>query len=399
MQLFHYKAMDAAGRVRRGRLSAAGAEALERHLARLGLDLIACRPARQRGPLRSGASRRDLIHFCLQLQHLIGAGVPLMQALVDLRDSADDLAFRSVVTGVVERIAEGNSFSGALAEFPQVFDPLFTNLVRAGEQSGELPEVLGELAEGLKWQDETLARARRVLTYPLFVAVTITGVLLFLMLYLVPQLGRFITSMEGTLPLHTRALLAVSGFLMQWWWLVLLLPAAVAVSVALAARGNEGLRLKLDESALRLWVVGELLHKLTLARFARLFGLMYRAGIPVLEILRVAADAVPNRAVRRAIGTAREGITQGMTIALAFESAGLFPPLVLRMIGVGEATGALDTALANIGYFFDRDVRERIDRLEVLIGPAMTVVLGLLLGWIMLAVLGPLYDLLGKIAT
>jgi type IV pilus assembly protein PilC len=399
MELYQYRAMDEVGRIRQGRLSAPNLDDLESRLQRMGLDLISCKPvgARTLRLYSRNITRRDLINFCFQLEQLTSAGVPLLQGLTDVRDTLDNSTFREIVSSVIDRIVEGKNLSGALEEFPRIFDPVFVNLIRVGEQSGELSEILRDLTETLKWQDELASRTKKVLMYPAFVGTVVMGVVFFLMIYLVPQLVRFITSMEGTLPLHTRVLLAVSGFFQEYWWVLIGAPPLVIGLAQMGASRNAEFRLRLDDTKLRIWFIGDILRKLILARFARVFALMYRSGVPVLEILAVSGRFTGNASVEQAIALAREQIAQGESISRAFESTALFPPLVLRMISVGETTGALDRALNNIGYFYDRDVKERIDKLEAMVEPAMTVILGVILAWIMLAVLGPIYDLVSKI--
>jgi len=399
MELYQYRAMDEVGRIRQGRLSAPNLEDLESRLQRMGLDLISCKPvgARTLRLYSRTITRRDLINFCFQLEQLTSAGVPLLQGLTDVRDTMDNPSFREIISSVIDRIVEGKNLSGALDEFPRVFDAVFVNLIRVGEQSGELSEILRDLTETLKWQDELASRTKKVLMYPAFVGTVVMAVVFFLMIYLVPQLVKFITSMEGTLPLHTRALLAVSGFFQEYWWVLIGAPPLAIGVTQMAARRNAHMRLRLDDMKLRVWFIGDILRKLILARFSRIFALMYRSGVPVLEILAVSGRFAGNTSVERAIAMARDQIAQGESISRAFESTDLFPPLVLRMISVGETTGALDRALNNIGYFYDRDVKERIDKLEAMVEPAMTVILGVILAWIMLAVLGPIYDLVSKI--
>jgi type IV pilus assembly protein PilC len=266
--------------------------------------------------------------------------------------------------------------------------------VRAGEQSGKVDEVFRDLAENLKWQDELAAQARKAITYPAFVLLIVSGVMFFLMIYLVPQLTAFIQNMGQELPLHTRALIALSDFFIRFWYLLLAAPLAAWQLARWQLRRSERTAFAFDRLKLRLVPV---LHKLIMARFATYFALMYAAGIPVLECIRLSEGIANNRVVAAAMRRARELISEGHTVAAAFKQAGLFPPLVVRMLRVGESTGALDATLRNVAYFYNREVRERIERMQAMIEPAMTVILGLLLGWIMLSVLGPIYDTISAI--
>jgi type IV pilus assembly protein PilC len=399
MPLMQYKAMDERGRIATGRMEAANAADLESRLERIGLDLVNFAEAKTRSTATSGTRvpRRELISFCFQLEQLINAGVPLMEGLEDLRDSVEDRRLREVVAGMVESIEGGKNMSQAMEEFPQVFDGVFVNLVRAGEFSGQVGPVLRKITENLKWQDEQAAQVKKLLMYPAFLGLVVMLVLAFLMTYLVPQLVGFIRNMGQELPWHTQILIGISNFFVEFWWLVILSPVIAAAGIILIYNASPGFQYALDDFKLRLWVIGPILKKIILARFANYFALMYASGITVLECVRICEGLVGNKAVEEATRRAGRQIADGASISAGFESTGLFPPLVLRMLRVGESTGALDTALLNISYFYNRDIEESMQRLQAMIGPAMTVLLGAILGWVILSVLGPIYDLIGQI--
>ena len=398
MPLMQYKAMDERGRVARGRLDAADPEHLEVRLGRMGLDLISGAEVKVRAGVRGGrVGRRALIHFCFQLEQLLGAGVPVLDALCDLRDGAGAGKLRMVIAGMVESIEGGKTLSGAMEEAPRVFDAVFIGLVKAGESSGEVGAVLRSVTGNLKWQDEQAVQVRKLLTYPAFAGSVMVLVMVFLMTALVPQLVSFITTMGQELPAHTRALIATSDLFVRFWYLVVFIPLTLLLACVVLARASPFLRCAMDGLRLRVWVVGPILRKIILARFANTFALMYASGITVPECVRVCEGLVGNEAVAKATRRAGRRIAAGASISDGFEHTGLFPPLVLRMLRVGESTGALDRALRNVGYFYERDVKEAMDRLQSVIGPAMTLVLGSLLFWIIVSVLGPIYDVVARI--
>jgi len=341
--------------------------------------------------------RQDLINFCFQLEQMVTAGVPLVDGLTDLRDSLENPRFREVIGGLIEAIQGGQNLSGALGNYPQVFQPVFRALVKAGEDTGRLPDVLKSLTENLKWEDELSAQTKKLMMYPAFVGGVVLLVTLFLMLYLVPQMVTLIRTMGQTLPLHTRALMAVSGFLVSYWWAVLAAPVLIWVGIKLAARSNPRVRYQIDAFKLSLPVVGPILRKIILSRFASIFALMYASGITILDAIKSSEETAGNLVIQEGLQTVGQQIAEGKNVTAAFQEVGLFPPLVVRMLRVGEATGALDTALLNVSYFYTREVRESIGRMQVMIEPALTVVLGLILGWVMLSVLGPIYDMISKI--
>jgi len=398
MALYTYKAIDPAGEWRRGQIEALNIVDLELRLKRMNLDLVVGGPSKRQHGLVGGRIRRvDLINFCFHLEQMTRSGVLLTDGLADLRDSVDNASFREVISGVMESIQGGLTLSQSLAQYPTVFDPVFRALVRAGEETGQLPEVLKSLSENLRWEDELASQTKRVLTYPAIVGSLVITVIFFLMLYLVPQMVGFIRNMGQEMPLHTRALIAVSQFFVHYWWLIILAPIGVAALVGYLARTNPTVRYRIDGLLLRVPLVGPILQKIILSRFASVFALMYSSGITIMDAMRSAEETAGNRVIEEGLRLAGQQIAEGKTVTAAFNDVGLFPPLVVRMLRVGENTGRLDTALMNVSYFYNREVREGIARLQALIEPGLTVVLGVILGWVMLSVLGPIYDVISKL--
>jgi len=399
MALFTYKAIDTRGKTMLGQIEAMNLVDLELRLKRMGLDLVRGGPAGRGGTwLRGGSIKRsELINFCFHMEQLTGAGVPLVESLIDLRDSIENARFREVISGVIESIQGGLRLSQALAQYPQIFNPVFTSLIRAGEDTGKLAEVLRSLVENLKWEDELAEHMKKLIMYPAFVGSIVVIVTLFLMIYLVPQMVAFIKNMGQQIPIQTRILIEVSSFLVNYWWAVLLAPLLLVAGVRFSARANPAVRYQLDRIKLAMPVSGEILRKIILSRFASIFALMYASGITILDAIRSSEETAGNVVIQEGLKLAGQQIGEGKNVTAAFQEIGLFPPLVVRMLRVGEATGALDKALLNVSYFYSREVRESISKIQVMIEPALTVFLGLVLGWVMLSVLGPIYDVITKI--
>jgi len=393
MPRFTYRAIDADGRRLSGRTDALNLADLELRLKHMGLDFINGGPvkgARRRG---RAVSRRELINFCFHLEQLTRAGVPIIEGLTDLRDSAANHRFREVVASLIESISGGKTLSQAMAAHRRIFDGVFSSLVRAGEETGMLPDVLRGLAESLKWQDELAAQSRKLVTYPALlgaITVTVTG---FVMIYLVPKLAIFIKGLGQPLPLPTQALLATSGFLAHYGYWLLFVPLLMSVGLRVALRTSPAIRYRFDRLKLGLPLTGNVLRKIMLSRFAGIFAMMYASGIPIIDAIQASENLVGNVVIKDGLVRAGRMITEGQSLTAAFQNVGLFPPLVIRMLRVGEGTGGLDTALLNVSYFYNRDVREAIERLQTLIEPLLTLVVGLILGWVMLAALGPIYDI------
>lgn len=398
MALYSYKAIESNGKTVKGLQDAANLIDLEMRLKHGGLDLINAKEQEDVATFGSGKIKRvDLITFFFNLEQLTRAGVPLLECLGDLRDTMEDAAFREIIANMVESIENGKKLSQAMAEHPNAFDKITTNLTKAGENSGRLVDVFGHLTESLKWQDEMASQTKNMMIYPLFVGTVVLAITFFLMIYLVPQLVGFIKGMGQEIPLQTRMLLATSWFFVNYWYLILLTPPALFGLFKVALISYPGLQYHLDNLKLNIWPTGPILRKIILARFANTFAMMYSSGITILDCIANSRDLVSNQVIAQSLQNVMREIESGKNLTQSFQQAGIFPPLVVRMLKVGEATGQLDQALLNVSYFYDRDVKDSIKKVQVLIEPTMTIILGTLLGWVMLSVLSPIYDIISKV--
>lgn len=395
-QHYFYKAMDSHGRLTQGQISANNINDLEARLERMGFDLIDYKVRKDRHSRFGKVTRQELITFCFTMEQLTRAGVPIIAGLEDMRDSLPQSRLREVVSNLIENIQGGENLSESMRHFPDVFDQVFVSLVNAGEHSGNLNKVFEHLTETLKWHDELIAKTKKLIMYPIFVGVVIVGVFFFLMLYLVPQLKQFFDNMGKQLPMHTKILLYISDFMVTYWYIVVLLPILLIVGFNIGLRYSSRLRFLFDRVKLRIWIIGPILEKIILARFTNFFALLFGSGITVLDSLQISKKLAGNVIIEAAIQRVIDQIADGVGISESFERARLFPQLVLRMVKIGESTGELDTALLNVTYFYNREIRDSIDKIQTMIEPLMIVIMGLLLGWVMLSVLGPVYDMISK---
>lgn len=396
---YRYRAIAADGRVVSGDEEATSPGELDGRLQRRGLELLAAVPGRRWQRRRPTAlPRREQIDFCFHLEQLCQAGVPLLDALRDLQGSTEQAGSRATLAALIDAIAGGQPLSQALRAAPASFPPLFANLIQAGESGGCLPEILHRLGHSLRDEDELLAHSRRALIYPALVAATLGAAIGLLMIFLVPQLKQFAAGTGQVLPLHSRLLFGLAaGIAADWPWL-LAAAAGLPLAGGFAIRHDRRCREFLERCQLRLPVYGALLKKAELARFAGTLALLYGAGIPVLEAIRESAGSLRNGVLRRAIADVARQIGEGSNLAAGFARSGLFPPLLIRMLHVGESTGRLDDALAHAAHFYRRDVEEAAARARSVVEPLLTLVMGLLLGWVVLAALGPIYDIIGRLA-
>ena len=386
--------MDNNGRIIQGQIGANNVSDLEVRLERMSLDLINYQTKKIHSNNSGNVTRRELITFCFYMENLTHAGVPLLDGLNDLRDTLPQGRFREIISSLIESIDGGDFLSEAMADFPDIFDQVFVTLIRSGEESGRLNDIFQHLTETLKWQDEMIATAKKAIIYPSIMAVVISAAVFFIMIYLVPKLVTFIRQAGAELPFHTEILIMVSDFFGEYWFFILLTPVLIFFFIKIGVKVSTPFHFLMDRLKLRIWIVGGILEKIILARFTTFFALLYESGITVLDSLAISKNLADNLVVEKALQEVTNNIQDGMSISESFEKANLFPPLVLRMVAIGESTGELDKALSNVSYFYERDVKEAIDKLQSMIEPIMTIILGLILGWVILSVLGPIYDVI-----
>ncbi|MBL4681634.1 MAG: type II secretion system F family protein [Pseudomonadales bacterium] len=399
MANYKYKAIDQKGKMQRGHLRAKNELEAAFRLENKGYDLVSL-SVQSYNRLRIGRSvitRRELINMVFHLEQLTKSGIPLIEGLSDLRDSAENGYFHDVMVGLVEEIESGLTFSEGLAQFPQDFDTVFVALIEVGEESGELPQVLKQMGDSLRWSDELIAKTQQVLMYPVIVAVVVLSVTVFMMVYLVPKIIPFVEEMGGQIPGHTAVLIAVSDFFVGYWWTLLVIPIGIITFFKLLGKMKPEVRLAVDRFIISIPIFGTISFKIKLARLATYMAVLYSAGITVLRSLEICETLMGNLYMAQSIRNTRMLIAEGNTISEGFTRSKMFPPLVIRMIKVGESTGNLDEAMMNVSYFYDREVQDAIDTIEPAINPLLTVFMGTMLGWIMLSVLGPVWDAVATI--
>ncbi len=401
MPLFKYKAMDDIGKIHKGRMHGNNVFEIEQRLSDQKYDLINCNQISSSKGLKifkQALTREELINFVFQLQQLTKAGVPLIESLHDLRDSAPNGYYRDVLGSLSEDIEGGKTFSQALEAHPNDFDHVFVSLITVGEESGTLSRVLNDMGETMRWIDELIAQTKKIMIYPSIVGTIILAVSIFLMVWLVPQIIPVIEDMGGEIPGQTQALIATSDFFANYWPLLITLPFIIFFSIKFLTKRSDRIRLWVDKFKLVIPIFGNLSLKIKLARLVSYTALLYSSGITIIRSLEIGKELVNNSVLYNAIEEAKMHITDGNSISKSFEKTNIFPTLVVRMIKIGESTGNLEESLLNVSYFYNREVKETVATIEPAIGPILTVVMGVLLGWIMLSVLGPVWDTVGGIS-
>ena len=392
---YKFRTIDDSGKIRSDTMVASNPMELEKRLSNMGFDLLSYKEhtkASDSALHRKKITRRELINFTFHIEQLIKSGVPLIDSLKDIRDSIEYGQFTDVLQTVIDDIEGGKTLSLALSEHPAVFDKVYVTLVRIGEETGQLADVLKDLGETIRWQDELVSQTKKIMIYPAIVSVIVLAVVSFLMIYLMPQLLPFIKNIGSDIPLHTEILISISNIFVEYWYLIFSIPVVLIIALKMAAKRSKDVKYFIDRLKLKIWIFGPLMTKIKLARFANYFAMMYSSGITVLDALKISEDMVDNLVLEESINQARTKISDGVIISESFESVGVFPSMIVRMLKVGEDTGAMDDALLNVSYFYNREVKESIDKIEPTILPILTIVLGGIMMWIMMAVLGPVYD-------
>ena len=399
MPLFKYRAIDPAGKVVQGSLDAGNIADLELRLEKMNLDLVTCKLKQPGADIfgRNKITRRDLINFSFHLEQLTSSGVPIIDGLTDLREGEENPGFRDVIASLIEAIQGGSTFSQALGMYPKVFDDVFVSLIKVGERSGQMETVLADITDTLKWQDEIIAKAKKAVTYPAVVGTLIFAVIMFLMIFVVPDIMNAIVGLGGELPFHTIALMATSNFLVNYWYLVIASPFVIFMVLRSFYKSSDKFQYKMDGIFLNIWLFGDISEKIKISRFTRYFALMFASGITVLDAIKLSRSVVTNRVLEDGIDRAWTQISEGGSISESFQNIGIFPPLVIRMLRVGEATGRMDESLKNVSYFFERDINDRMDTMEPVLQTALISVIGLVVMWLIISVFGPMYDTISTI--
>jgi type IV pilus assembly protein PilC len=392
--LFRFAARDFSGRSVHGVESALDLRALDRALEARQLVLVSARAGAPRSRAREKSARLR-IDFCHHLATAIDAGLPLTTALRDLgADGESPIA--DVLDDLTRNVEGGQMLSQAMAGHPALFPPLVCALVATGEQTGELPRILRSLVATLEWNEALRRKLRAALLYPAIVLAGVVGLVALLTSVVLPNFLELFAEFDVELPLVTRAMIAFHELFSAYWPLLAAAALLAALALLLAARTPAGL-FRLHAALLAAPVAGGVIRMVETSRFARNLGLLHAAGIPVVRALEMVAEIVQNRVVRESVTHAVAAVRSGETLTEALGRSHRLPPLVMRMIALGERSGGLDKALEYVAGHYDREVPERIDRALALFNTALLVGLGVLLTAIALGVFVPLYQMMGNL--
>ena len=395
MPAYAYQALDQTGKTQRGVLQGDTARAVRASLREQGLnplEVAEVAQRQQRGMFASGLSGAQLALLTRQLATLLKAGLPVDEALAALAEQNDDTRARTLVVSLRARVMEGSTLAAGLAEAPESFPEIYRASVAAGEQSGKLDQVLARLADYSEARDALNQKVWAALAYPVLLTIVAVAVVTGLLAYVVPQIVGVFTQMHQALPWPTRALLALSTLVKTWGWLLLVLLIVTAIGGKLALRA-EAARYKWHAFLLRVPLIGRLVRAANTARCTRTLALLTASAVPLLEALQIGAQVMANLPMRAAIKRAAVKVREGGGFSRALGESGYFPPVALRLIASGERAGELERMLDEAANNQQRDLDRWITTLTAILGPAVILLVGAMVLFIVLAILLPIFEM------
>lgn len=400
MPYFHYKARDGKGKEVRGVVIAENESALSLTLERMNLYLISAKEVKkEKESLRPvGVKRRDLITFTIHLSTSLEAGIALITAIRDFAESTENLKFKEVLNDIVKQLEAGAFLSDAMSKYPRVFSELYVNILRAGEATGNLDMVLKDLVKFLEWQEELASQVKQASIYPTFVISLIIGVVIIMMTFTLPKFFPILKSFNMELPLPTKIIMTISTFFVNFWWAIIGAIIGFVIIYIITNKTPKGRRFW-DRLKLHIPVFGSLNRKVALSRFSHYLSILYKAGIGIVQALYIVEKIVGNTIIADEIKRVREAIVRGESLSEGLKKSEYFPPLVNRMVEVGEDTGKLDESLNKVSEYYDREVPVAIRKFFAMLEPTMIVLLGGMVLFMALSIFLPMYKLTSTIGA
>lgn len=403
MPVYEYTALDGSGKSMNGIIDADSAMAARQRLRGSGVFPVEVKETSSRprdlrsGPVSVSALLKrvkpvEVSVATRQLSILLAAGVPLVASLEALISQTTNPPLRKIMAQIKESVNEGNSLAYALSQHPRTFSNIYVNMVRAGEASGSLDVVLDRLADLGEHQQALKSRFKAALAYPVFMFFIGTLVLFFLITFIVPNITQIFREMHHTLPIPTIVLITVSNFLKSFWWLILLATVCGIVILRRLIKNPRG-HYVWDGIKLRIPILGAVNRKMALARFGRTLGSLLQAGVPLISALQIVRNIVNNIIIADVIDNAVEEIEAGKSLAGSLSKSQWFPSIVVQMISVGEQSGELETMLSKVADTYERDVESQIMAMTALLEPVMILVMGLIVGFIVVSILLPIFEM------
>lgn len=401
MPSFKYKARDAGGKQVEGILEAESEKDLASKLAELDIVLVDAGPVKsfEMPSIHFGkVKRREIILFTNHLATSVEAGVPVVQAISDYAEETDQIRFKRIAEDVERQVMAGTSLSEAMSKHPEAFSEVYVAIVSTGEATGNLDVVLKDLVGFLEWQEDLVGQIRQASIYPSFLISMIIGVIIIMMTVTLPKFIPVLKGFNVELPAPTRILIGVSEFFQNYWLFMIVGIILFVIIYKLTYMKPKG-KYFWDNVKLKLPLLGKLQHKIILSKFAHYFSMLYSSGIGVIESFTIIQRVVGNEVIRGAVARCREAVEQGGTIYDSLKKENTFPPLVLRMLQVGETTGKLDTSLQKVSQYYDKEVPASIKKMFAVFEPMLIIFMGGVVLFMALAIFLPIYKLTSTIGS
>jgi len=403
MEMYKYVGRTESGAIKRGTIEGTSRRDVMNQLRAQGIsprELTETKPSIFNRDLNIGGNRvkaEDFVIYCRQFATLIRAGVTIVDATNILADQTESKALQKTLRQVESEIRSGIAFSDAVEKHPKVFPPLFSNMVRAGEMTGNLDDTLDRMASYFEKQHALKKNVQSTLAYPVILTVLIIGVVTFLLIYIIPQFMGIYDQFGSELPAITQFIISVSEVVQELWWLVLIILAIVIGILVFLYRTNKPFNYSVNVMFLRMPIFGKLLQKTQIARMTRTLSSLFSSAVPILDALEIVAKVVENPVISKVVTDARTNLEEGGTLSEPLAKHWVFPPLVHQMTAIGEETGTLDYMLEKIADFYEEDVDRTVDTLKSLIEPLMIVLLAFVVGFIVLSVMVPMFQVFTEI--
>lgn len=402
MPLYEFKARDKSGKLFEGELEGGSRDAIaakiiedrmlpvsinlvEKHTQINHIDLSRFFPDKK-------ISLDDMVLFCRQMHALTRSGIPIMRAVFGLAETSKNPAMEEILKDIGHSLGRGNTLSQSLKQHEHQFSPLFVSMIHVGESTGKLDDAFSQLVRHLEMERDTKKKVTSALRYPSLVIVSIFAAIMVVNVFVIPSFSKVFSKFGADLPFATTILLNTSNFFLQYWWLIMGVVVFAIVSFFHYIKTEKG-HYQWDKIKLKLPLVGDLLNRIALSRFTRTFAMLFSAGVPILNALEVSAEAIGNRYIEAAVKEMRSGIERGDSLARTANASGMFTPLILQMITVGEESGAVDKLLEDVSDFYDQETEYDVQNLSAAVEPIMLVFMGSLVLILALGIFLPLWDL------
>ncbi len=399
MPAFVWKGKNRLGEVQEGVIVSEGKDQAVATLKRNGIQVLSVQAQRTSGTKSLGKVKaKDLAIFTRQFSVMIDAGLPLVQCLEILGAQQQDKGFQKILNAVRGDVEQGATLQAALSKHPKAFNDLYVNMVGAGEAGGILDVILQRLSGYIEKAVKLTAKVKSAMTYPIAIITIAIAVVAIIMVKVIPVFSQMYEGMGASLPFATQVCIKISDILIGWWYLVVGFIVLVVIGLKQYYKTING-RLQIDSLMLKIPIIGDLLRKVAVARFCRTLGTLTSSGVPILEGMDITARTSGNMVIQNAIMKSKDAVEQGRNIATPLAETKVFPPMVVQMVGVGEATGALDAMLNKVADFYEDEVDNAVSALTALMEPLIIAVLGGIIGFIVIAMYMPIFgmaDVMGK---